>query len=171
MFHSWHDVAFPVAENPMGLAAGHGAQGVHEDIIHFAPSQGIAVLEVFYSRREKQGRSHGEKGRKSPVPQYKGQSQPQRDEEEHIHQHGTVQFRLNFRLPEALKRNKYRLTGALPSCVDGHVKNHRHHSNKEKAIGNSPPEAILLPEAQAAPKEDQQKDPEEDTLEGLAVDE
>ena len=164
------DAAFPVAEEPMGVAAEERTEGVHDDVIHLAPAQGIAVLQIFDPCGEAKRSNNGEERGKSPLSQYEGQGQPQGDKQEHVHQHRAVQFRLDLRLAEAVKGNQNRFAGALPSCVDGHIEDHSRNSRKHCQISQPPAQSAALPVAQIAPEEDQQEHPEEDAVEGLAVD-
>ncbi len=146
------------------------AQGVHNDIVHFAPAKAVAVLQILNSRGKRQRRGHGKKAGKPAPAQNEGQCQADGDEEEHIHQHGAVEFRLILRRLKAVERNEDGLAGLLSSCVDGHVKDRGCRARKEEKIPQPPAQAVLLPEAQIPPQEDQKEHPEQNPLQRLLID-
>ena len=75
--------------------ANERAQRVADHIIYLCHAKGIAVLCVLDSCAENAANKHREDNSNPPVPflqQGVGQRQPQREEEEHIHQHLAVKL-------------------------------------------------------------------------------
>ena len=84
------------------------AQRVADHIIHLRHAEGVAVLGVLDSRAERAADERCEDDSAPTVPllrQGVGQRQPQREEEEDVHQHRAVELRL---LPRSGKRGEGR---------------------------------------------------------------